>query len=226
MLYYLSHQGISPVTIWNSYNMGLINLWVEGLLSVSWVNISERAKLVIPDLPSQGNHLGPLLRMLLLSHWVMSDSLWFHGPQHARLPCPSLSPGVCSDLCPLSRWGHPTISSSVAPFSSYPQSFPASVLFQWVGSLHQVAKVLELQHEGFPQWLSRLRICLQCGRHKRWKFNSWVRKIPWRRKMATHSNIVARKNPTDKRSCGRLQPKGSERVRHAWATKHIAQKSC
>ena len=53
----------SPVNIWNSYNMGLINLWVEGLLSVSWVNISERAKLVIPDLPGQRNHLGRLLRM-------------------------------------------------------------------------------------------------------------------------------------------------------------------
>ena len=64
----------SPVTIWNSYNMGLINLWIEGLLSVSWVNISERAKLVIPDLPGQRNHLGRLLRMLLFSHWVMSDS--------------------------------------------------------------------------------------------------------------------------------------------------------
>ena len=52
--------------------------------------------------------------------------------QHARLPCPSLSPGVCSNPRPLSRWCHPTISSSVAPFSC-PQSFPASGLFQWVG---------------------------------------------------------------------------------------------
>ena len=90
-----------PVTIWNSYNMGLINLWVEGLLSVSWVNISERAKLVTPDLLSQRNHLGPLLRMLLFSHRVMSDSLRSHGLQHARLPCPSPSPGVCSDSCPV-----------------------------------------------------------------------------------------------------------------------------
>ena len=45
---------------------------------------------------------------------------------HIRLPCPSLSPGVCSNSCPLSHWCHPTISSSVAPFSSCPQSFPAS----------------------------------------------------------------------------------------------------
>ena len=59
----------------------------------------------------------------------MSDSLQPHGLQHARLPCPSLFPGVCSNSCPLSQWCHPTISSSVAPFSSCPQSFPASGSF-------------------------------------------------------------------------------------------------
>ena len=48
-----------------------------------------------------------------------------HGPQHTRLPCPSLSPGVCSNSCPLSQWCHPTISSSATFFSSCPQSFPA-----------------------------------------------------------------------------------------------------
>ena len=51
--------------------------------------------------------------------------LWPHGLQHARLPCPSLSPGVCSNSCPFSWWCHPTISSFAASFSSYPQSFPA-----------------------------------------------------------------------------------------------------
>ena len=49
-----------------------------------------------------------------------------HGLQHARLPCPSPTPRVCSNSCPLSRWCHPTISSSATPFSSCPQSFPAS----------------------------------------------------------------------------------------------------
>ena len=49
-----------------------------------------------------------------------------HGWQHSRLPCPSLSPWVCSNSCPLSWWCHPTSSSSVVPFSSCPQSFPAS----------------------------------------------------------------------------------------------------
>ena len=66
---------------------------------------------------------------LLFSCHVMSDSQRPHGLLHARLPCPSLSPRVCSDSHPLSQWCHPTISSSVAPFSSCPQFFPASGSF-------------------------------------------------------------------------------------------------
>ena len=64
------------------------------------------------------------------SHSIVSDSLWVHGLQHGRPPCPSLSPGVCPSPCPLSLWYHPTISSSVVPFSSYLQTFPASRSFQ------------------------------------------------------------------------------------------------
>ena len=60
------------------------------------------------------------------SHSVMSDSLRPHGLHHTRLPCPSWIPGPCSDLCPLSWWGHPAISSFVISFSSCLQSFPAS----------------------------------------------------------------------------------------------------
>ena len=56
----------------------------------------------------------------------MFDSLWTHKLQHIRLPCPSLSPRICSHSYPLSRWCHPTISSSVSHFSSCPQSFPVS----------------------------------------------------------------------------------------------------
>ena len=62
----------------------------------------------------------------------MSDSLRHHGLQHARPPCPSPTPGVYPNSCPLSRWCHPTISSSVVPLSSHLQSFPASGSFQWV----------------------------------------------------------------------------------------------
>ena len=65
----------------------------------------------------------------LFSCSVMSDSLGPHGQQHTRLPCSSVSPGVCSNSCALSQWCHPTISSSVAPFSSCPQSFPVSGSF-------------------------------------------------------------------------------------------------
>ena len=61
---------------------------------------------------------------------VMSDSLQPHGLQHARPPCPSPTPGVYSNSCPLSQWCHPTISSSVIPFSSCLQFFPASGSFQ------------------------------------------------------------------------------------------------
>ena len=64
------------------------------------------------------------------SRSVMSNSLRPHGLQHARLLCPSLTPGACSNSCPLSRWCHPTISSSVVSFSSHLQSFPTSGSFQ------------------------------------------------------------------------------------------------
>ena len=60
---------------------------------------------------------------------VVSDSLRPHEPQHARPSCPSPTPGVHPNPCPLSRWCHPTISSPVVPFSSCPQSFPASGSF-------------------------------------------------------------------------------------------------
>ena len=84
----------------------------------------------------------------------MSDSLQPHGPQLARLSYPSLSPGTCSNSCPLSRWCHPTTSSSVAPAPPALYLSQHQGLFQWVIS-HQVAQVLELQHQSF-QWISRL----------------------------------------------------------------------
>ena len=64
-----------------------------------------------------------------ISRSVMSDSLWPHEPQHAKPPCPSPTPEVYPNPYPLSRWCHPTILSSVTPFSSCPQSFPASRSF-------------------------------------------------------------------------------------------------
>ena len=69
------------------------------------------------------------LLLLLFSHSVVFDCLWPHGPQHARLPCPSPSPRACSNSRLLSQWCHLTIPSSVVPFSSRLQSFPASGAF-------------------------------------------------------------------------------------------------
>ena len=71
----------------------------------------------------------PVCRSVQFSRWVVSDSLWLHELQHARPPCPSPTPGVHPNPSPSSWWCHPTISSSVVPFSSCPQSFPASGSF-------------------------------------------------------------------------------------------------
>ena len=75
----------------------------------------------------------------------MSTSLRPHGLQHTRLPCPPLPPRVCSSSCPMCQWCYLTISSSAASFSFCLQSFQHQGFFQWVVSLHQVAKVLEFQ---------------------------------------------------------------------------------
>ena len=70
-----------------------------------------------------------VLSSVQFSCLVMSNCLWSHGLQHPRSPCPSTTPGVYLNSCPLSRWCHPTISSSVFPFSSHLQPFSASGSF-------------------------------------------------------------------------------------------------
>ena len=99
---------------------------------------------------------------------VVSDSLRPHESQHARPPCPSPTPGVYSNSCPLSQWCHPAISSSVVPFSSFPQSlpasgsFPMSQLFAWSGQSTGVsasASVLPRNNQywsplGWTGWIS------------------------------------------------------------------------
>ena len=107
---------------------------------------------------------------------VISDSLQPHGLQHARIPCPSPFPGVYSNSCPLSQWCHPTISSSVVPFSSLLQSFPASESFPRSQFFASGAKVLkfQLQHQSF-QWIFRTGQGL-------WVQQTWVwHKPSWRR---------------------------------------------
>ena len=92
------------------------------------------------------------------SYSVMCDSLQPRGLQNARIPCPSLTPRACSNSCASSQWCHPThpILSSVVPFSSCLQSFPASGSFPVNQLFASVAKVLELQlqHQSF-QWIFR-----------------------------------------------------------------------
>ena len=112
---------------------------------------------------------------LVFSHQVMSDSLWPHGLQYTRLPCPSPSPGICSSSCPLNRLCHPTTSSSIVPFfffQSFPASgsFPVSQLFASGGQSNETsasASVLPMSIQGsFPLWLTGL-ISLQSKRLSR-----------------------------------------------------------
>ena len=113
--------------------------------------------------------------------WTMySPRTVAHGQEHVRLPCPSLSSRVCSHSCPLSQWCHPTISSSVAPFSSHPQSFPApgsflrSQLFTLGGQSIRAsasASVLPMNiHSWFPSGLTGLFSLLSRGLS--WVFSS------------------------------------------------------
>ena len=80
----------------------------------------------------------------------MPDSLWPHGLQHSRPPCPSPSPGVCPSSCPLRWWCHPAISSSWMPSSHSAHNLSQyQGLFQWVSCSHQMTKILVLQHQSF-----------------------------------------------------------------------------
>ena len=101
------------------------------LLSPTW--FSKSSSTTGSHLIVSGKHViflpWYIVSSVQFSHSVVSDSLWPHEPQHARPPCPSPTPGVHPNPCPLSRWCYPTISSSVVPFSSCPQSFPASGSF-------------------------------------------------------------------------------------------------
>ena len=123
-----------------------------------------------------------------LSRSIMFNSLRPHGLQHARLPCPSPTPRACSNSCPLSPWCHATISSSVVPFSSCLQSFPASGSFlisqffasggQSIGALAS-ASVLPMNIQGwFPLGLTSF-ISLQSKGLSRVFSNTTVQKHPF-----------------------------------------------
>ena len=99
-----------------------------------------------------------LIYSVQFSRSVMSDSLRPHEPQHARPPCPSPTPGVYPDSCPSGRWCHPAISSSDVPFSSYPQSlpasesFPMSQLFAWGGQSIGVSALASVLPKNTQGW--------------------------------------------------------------------------
>ena len=87
--------------------------------------LSSDNQMFVISLPT----MNQCISLVQFSHLIESDSFWPHGLQHARPPCPSSTPGVHSNSCPLSQWCHPTVSFSVIPFSSCLQSFPASGSF-------------------------------------------------------------------------------------------------
>ena len=95
--------------------------------------------------------MSPLVQF---SYSVVSSSLRPHGLQHTRLPCPSPTPGAYSNSCPWCQWWHPTISSFVVSFSPTFSLSQYQGLFKWDSASHQVAKVLEFQHQSF-QWIFR-----------------------------------------------------------------------
>ena len=138
-----------------THTLSLSHLHLCSFLSYCWIILPSWGLMLSVYFYDRGG--GWRVLLLLFNHPVLSDSLWPPGLQHARLPCPSPSPGACSNSCPLSRWCHPTISSSVAPSPPALNLSQHQGLCQWVGSLHQVAKVLELQlqHQSF-QWTFRI----------------------------------------------------------------------
>ena len=94
----------------------------------SWIALMDMEDWLY--LSTSESKLSLVCHSVQFSRSVMSNSSWPHGLQHARPPCPSPTPGVYPNSCPLSWWCHATISSSVIPFSSCLQSFPASGSFQ------------------------------------------------------------------------------------------------
>ena len=158
----------SPTSCWTEYSVLLSSEAWPGnpgkKRSCPNATLGQETKAaIISTIPSQ-QHLHPSLRARAMSspqnrldqyHYqfscsVVSDSLWPHKLQHVRLPCPSPNLGVHPNSCPSSPWCHPTISSSVSPVSSCPQSFPASGSFQMSQFFVSVGQVLEFSFSISP----------------------------------------------------------------------------
>ena len=109
------------------------------------------------------------------SRWVITNSLQPHGLQYSRHPCPIPTPGACSNSCPLSQWCHPTISSSVIPFSSCLQSFLASGSFPMKRKNLSIGKDPVLFHQG---------LCISWPKY--WEFQLQHQSFQW---MNTHGML-------------------------------------
>ena len=152
---------------------------------------------------------------------VVSDSLWPHESQHARPPCPSPTPGIHSDSWPSSPWCHPAISSSVVPFSSCPQSLPASKsspmskLFSRGGQSTGVSALASFLPKKSPGWSPLewtgwigLLIYRVLSQHTVGKnppatgVQSLCQEDPLEKEMATHSSIVSWEIPWTKEPSG------------------------
>ena len=137
-------------------------------------------------------YFGNLIRISQFSCSVVSDSLWPHGLQHPRPPCPSPTPGVYSNSCPLSRWCHPAISSSVIPFSSSLQCYQELTNWNRPWRWERLKVGGEGDNSSWDGWMAS---------PTQWTW-VWVNPGSWR----------WTERP------GVLQFMGSQRVGHDWAT--------
>ena len=138
---------------------GTMSVRLMCLQKRQWIPWGSPAKYhCIVYVPLYSHSSRPCFSSVQFSRSIISNSLWPHEWQHARPPCPSQALGVYSNSCPSSQWCHPTISSSVVPFSSCPQSlpasgsFPMSQLFPWGGQSTGVsssASVLPMNTQGW-----------------------------------------------------------------------------
>ena len=142
------HCGIYLLIIYLSI-IHLLSIYHLSLIYLSSIYVSSSYRSII--------YLS-IIYLFQFSRSVVSDSLQPHGLQHARPPCPSPTSGVYSNSCPLSQWCHPAISSSVIPFSSCPQSlpasesFPMSQLFAWGGQSTGVSASASVLPKNTQDW--------------------------------------------------------------------------
>ena len=151
----------TPEEFWTQNNWSehyFENMWEWWTNQCCGRRLGLEAENIYPQFFSLGRSIKFMFSSVQFSRSVVSDSLQLHGPQHAGLPCPQLAPAVYPNSCPLSRWCHPNISYSVVPFSSVPQSLPASEsfpmrqLFSWGGQSTGVSASASVLRVNTQDW--------------------------------------------------------------------------